>query len=291
MLSALFSIRYINPLLDVLKLKRKGILMEKPFPFIPSKRNYSKTILSPYQHQYKLQRKSKSEGVSGSNLIDPHDDSLILLVDFKADPNLSAKLLNKAIKPLKPYLSKVKNGEFHKGRVTVIVSGNRPTEENLFDESGILNNFDKESNTSEENEVTSTDVKVVGLSRRPFGFAKTILQKTTDRNPSQVETLLDNEERFLFIDGRVNDLYEQKSTSMYPLISLNWTTIQFYRLLGKGKEFVKECTDLAHSQGKRLRIWGAPNNEAIWRFMMRNNVDWLSIDDHDRFARFAMKSG
>lgn len=270
-----------------MKLRRKGRLhqrLEQPFPFIPSKRNYSKTILSSYQHQYKLQRKSKSEGARASNLVDPHDDSLILLVDFKANPNLSAKLLNEAIKPLKPYLSKVKNGEFHKGRVTVIVSGNRPSEENLFVDCGI-------SNTSDKNKITSIDTNVIGRSRRPFGFASTILQMTTDKNPSEIEKLFENEERFLFVDGRVNDLYEQKATSMYPLISLNWTTVQFYRLLGKGNEFIKECVDLAHSQGKRLRVWGAPNNESVWRFMMRNNVDWMSIDDHDRFASFAMKSG
>ena len=67
-----------------------------------------------------------------SMILNPHDGSLILLVDFKDDPNLSAKLLNKSLTPLKPYLSKVVNGKLIKGEVTVLVSGNRPKKHNLF---------------------------------------------------------------------------------------------------------------------------------------------------------------
>ena len=100
----------------------------------------------------------------------------------------------------------------------------------------------------------------------------------------------EGKERFLFIDGRINDVHRQEPTSLMPLISLNWSTVQLYRLLGKGDEFMKKCADLAHSQGKKLRIWGAPNTESVWKRMMRNNIDWLSIDDHERFARFASKA-
>ena len=74
------------------------------------------------------------------------------------------------------------------------------------------------------------------------------------------------------------------------MISLSWSTVQLHRLLGQGDEFMKNCADLAHSQGKQLRMFGAPNVEAVWRRTMRSNVDWLSIDNYDKFVRFAMKS-
>jgi len=76
-----------------------------------------------------MRRKSKRHAI-----LNPCDDALILLVDFKADPDLSAKLLGRAIRPLMPYLSKVKNGKFEKGAVTVIISGHRPKRHCLFSE-------------------------------------------------------------------------------------------------------------------------------------------------------------
>ncbi len=275
---------------------------KQPFPSTSSKRNYSKTILSSYQHQYKNQiRLSSSSNKKSRSLIDPSDDSLILLVDFKADPNICAKLLSKAIEPLKPYLSKVKNGKYYKGQVTIIVSGSKPKEENLFERSVGSKSDDNYMLESSNDKTVNIAKPFFGRNQslknmiRPFGFANVILRQSNYHSmipmeQQQHEQTVQSKERYLFMDGRVNDLYQQKSTSMYPLISLNWSTVQFYRLLGKGDEFMKECADLAHSQGKRLRIWGAPNIESIWRRMMRSNVDWLSIDDHDRFARFAMKS-
>lgn len=255
--------------------------MTQPFPPTSSKRSYSKTILSPYQQKYQQQQIMKTPKRTKQNFIDPSDDSLILLVDFKSEPNICAKLLTRAIEPLKPFLSKVKDGKFYKGEVTVIVSGSKPKEENLFEATSL----------TDDNSVVSFGMNSIKNMRRPFGFANNVSQKTNNRETAISCTSNKKSERFLFIDGRVNDLYQEKSTSLYPMISLNWSTVQFHRLLGRGDDYMKKCADLAHLQGKRLRIWGAPNIESVWRRMMRSNVDWLSIDNHERFARFAMKSG
>ncbi len=289
----------------MLKVKTKSIrhqFSHQPFSTAPTKQNYvKKTKLVENRQKYKKQKgqhkvTSHNTKERDNNLIDPSDDSLILLVDFKADPNISAKLLNRAIEPLKPYLSKVKNGKFYKGKLTVIVSGNRPKEESLFDQVDYTMSYDNIVSKALLNEKSSSfGLKEVDehVTTRPFGFANVMLRQTRHNNqPNKTEKPSNkaNNERFLFLDGRPNDLYQQKSTSMYPLISLNWSTVQLYHLLGKGDEFMKRCADLAHSQGKRIRVWGAPNVEPVWRRIMRNNIDWLSIDDHDRFAKFASKS-
>jgi hypothetical protein len=70
-------------------------------------------------------------------LVPPDSDSLTLLVDFKGDAEKSVSLLHQVLAPLQPYLSMVnKNGEFRRGKVTVLISGNRPKEEQLTHSSG-----------------------------------------------------------------------------------------------------------------------------------------------------------
>lgn len=95
--------------------------------------------------------------------------------------------------------------------------------------------------------------------------------------------------RYLFIDGRVKDVTGNADSLLVPLVSIHWRTIQFARLFGRGEKYMKKLSDRAHAQGKQLRIWGAPNSERIWKKMVKSNVDYLSIDDHDRFAIFAKR--
>ena len=298
--------RYIQPILDVLNVKKSKSKqkvhptttnIKPPFPQATSKRNYPKAFIIPSKRNRHEEQQQKTndhhqqqhyhDKMSNNNnsdakiiqtnkntkkkqeLIDPKDGSLILLVDFKADPNKSAKILNQVIKPLKPYLSKVKDGIFYKGSVTVLISGNRPREDSLYD-------YENDINHDKTRTITTNPIqRLTNIFKRK--------ENITNNNK-------EGKERFLFIDGRINDVHRQEPTSLMPLISLNWSTVQLYRLLGKGDEFMKKCADLAHSQGKKLRIWGAPNTESVWKRMMRNNIDWLSIDDHERFARFASKA-
>lgn len=219
-----------------------------PFPVANARRDYAKVAMHPNQIKPRLLDNKMNQ------LLSPEDDSLILLVDFKSNPNTSVELLNQALQPLKPYLSKVKNGKFHKGKVTVLISGNRPGDDMLY-ENAMDSKYD-----------------------------------TNNISTNHRAEMRRDDERFLFIDGRVNDLHREESKFLVPMISLNWTRIKLYQLIGKGDEYMKKYADLAHSQGKRLRIWGAPNDESVWRRMMRNGIDWLSIDDHERFARFASKN-
>lgn len=165
----------------------------------------------------------------------PLFDALTLLVDFKADPEKSVSLLHKALEPLRPYLSKIdKNGNLRKGKLTVVVSGNRPRAESLASRDG-------------------------------------------------------SGDRFIFIDGRSRDIHSETDSMLVPMVSLPWRKLQLARLVGRGDRYMRHMSQKAHDQGKRLRIWGAPNCESLWTRIVQNNVDLLSIDDHRKFARFASK--
>jgi hypothetical protein len=157
------------------------------------------------------------------------------MVDFKGDAEKSVQLLHQALAPLKPYLSRVdKNGNLKRGKVTVLVSGNRPRDESLMD--------------------------------------------TTSSG-----------DRFLFIDGRAHDFHTD--ARLVPMVSLPWRNLQMARMIGRGEAYMQRMAEKAHVSGKRLRIWGAPNKEHLWAQMVRNNVDLLSIDDHDKFVKFASRVG
>ncbi len=221
-------------------------------------------------------------------IIDPSDDSLILLVDFKADPNLSTKLLHKALRPLKSYLTKVKkNGKYHKGRVTVIVSGNQPKDNSLFCNNPMSKKDRNDGDVCRRN--PWMPFITTNTSRNSSTLSSTY--EETHHNHShgrRSRSSRQNRERYLFLDGRIKDLYSQRSASIVPLVSFNWKAVQVRQLFGRrwGEDFLREVTDLAHEQGKRIRIWGAPNREDTWRKMIRNNVDWLSVDNHPRWTSF-----
>jgi hypothetical protein len=164
-------------------------------------------------------------------LLEPTTNHLSLLVDFKGDAQKSAMLLQEQLAPLRPYLSMVdRKGNFRRGRITVLVSGNRPNEKSLKLSTG---------------------------------------------------------ERFLFIDGRTKDISESTDTNLVPLVSVAWRDLHVARLLGRSQHVMQRLAHEAHSQGKLLRIWGAPNDEKVWRQMVHGDIDLLSVDDHAKFARFA----
>ena len=37
--------------------------------------------------------------------------------------------------------------------------------------------------------------------------------------------------------------------------------------------------DLAHTQGRRLRFWGSPDREEVWRVLHEAGVDLINTDD------------
>jgi len=231
-------------------------------------------------------------------ILNPCDDALILLVDFKADPDLSAKLLGRAIRPLIPYLSKVKNGKFEKGAVTVIISGHRPKRHCLFSEEEVGQQQQQQKQKKE-----------MGLFQRPLFRGGSSIKRdgqciiTTPSLWGKGQSLIsarmkhrehlvdDKATRYLFLDGRMRDLNSEEDSSLVPLVSMDWNFIRFRNLFCReGDEVMKQMTEQAHSQGKRIRIWGAPNTEKSWTKMLKTNVDWLSIDDHERFVRFVKRA-
>jgi hypothetical protein len=228
---------YIQPILSMLKRRNKShtSTQRKAWPD-PDKLPPPSSALDTRGGGSRRRRQQLSPG--RPKLIGPETDSLTLLVDFKGDPGKSTSLLEQALVPLLPYLSRVtKNGEFRRGQVTVLISGNRPSDELL-------------------------------------------LRRHTANHSGN---------RYLFLDGRMGDISSQSDTTLVPMVSVPWRILNLARSIGQGEAYMRHLANQAHQQGKLLRVWGAPNNEQVWRQMVRGNVDLLSIDDHTRFAQFAKR--
>jgi len=105
-----------------------------------------------------------------------------------------------------------------------------------------------------------------------------------------LELMQSEPDRLAAYDGRLADLEVPASPHYMPLISDNWTT--HFQWRGRGplpegeREKLKQLVAKAHQQGKRVRLWAAPDLPAAWRELLAAGVDLINTDDMDGFRRF-----
>ncbi len=104
------------------------------------------------------------------------------------------------------------------------------------------------------------------------------------------ETIKNEKQRYVFIDGRLGDLDNNPPTDLVPWISNSWSSI--FSWSGKGKmpeqDLVKlrEIVSRAHQQGRKVRFWGAPQTQECWEILYNVGVDLINTDFPKRLAEF-----
>jgi hypothetical protein len=100
-------------------------------------------------------------------------------------------------------------------------------------------------------------------------------------------------ERFVALDGRLADLATGASSpppTVMPLVSEGWDKVTTWQGAGPPPSAVRtavaRAVARAHAQGRRLRFWGTPDDERVWRFLYDAGVDLLNADDLDRLRTF-----
>jgi glycerophosphoryl diester phosphodiesterase len=99
--------------------------------------------------------------------------------------------------------------------------------------------------------------------------------------------------RFAALDGRLPDLETNRSLALVPLISDNWT--KQFQWRGQGPLPEEERTKLralvqrTHAQGRRLRLWAAPDNPGGWKELFDAGVDLLNTDKLAELSEFLRK--
>jgi glycerophosphoryl diester phosphodiesterase len=103
-------------------------------------------------------------------------------------------------------------------------------------------------------------------------------------------TMREEVSRWAAVDGRLPDLETNPSVALIPLISDNWT--KHFQWRGEGPMREEERTKLrtlvnqTHGQGRRLRLWAAPDNEAGWKELFDAGVDLLNTDKLSEMENF-----
>jgi glycerophosphoryl diester phosphodiesterase len=96
--------------------------------------------------------------------------------------------------------------------------------------------------------------------------------------------------RFAALDGREPDLEKNPPVALVPLVSDNWT--KHFQWRGTGpmpeaeREKLRQLTRRAHAQGRRLRLWAAPDHEAGWKELFEAGADLVNTDKLAELERF-----
>ncbi len=105
-----------------------------------------------------------------------------------------------------------------------------------------------------------------------------------------IVTLSAEPQRYVSIDGRFTDLNTNISPQLMPLISENWTKYFKWRGVGSFPEAeqrqLRTWVDNVHREGRRIRFWAIPDNEAGWRELQAAGVDLINTDNLAGLAKF-----
>ncbi|MFI6345603.1 phosphatidylinositol-specific phospholipase C/glycerophosphodiester phosphodiesterase family protein [Streptomyces sp. NPDC050560] len=98
----------------------------------------------------------------------------------------------------------------------------------------------------------------------------------------------EQERRYAFYDGRLDDLGSGALASFIPLISDNWSTLFTWRGTGDfpsaESDRLNDIVTTAHDNGQRVRFWETPDTpgparDALWGELLTAGVDLLNTDD------------
>lgn len=104
------------------------------------------------------------------------------------------------------------------------------------------------------------------------------------------DEILKEELLFAGIDGRPGDLGKGIAASAMPVVSDHYR--RFLSWNGKGlvndkeKEKLLTFVKQAHAEGKKVRLWAAPDVPEVWAFLFENGVDLINTDDLEGLSAF-----
>ena len=95
---------------------------------------------------------------------------------------------------------------------------------------------------------------------------------------------------FIFFDGNLELEYTPSQLQRIALFSAPFYKYTLWRGRGRGSkagwEKVMDAVGRAHSQGKPLRFWGAPESETVYHVFYSLGIDYMNSDRPDECALF-----
>lgn len=105
-----------------------------------------------------------------------------------------------------------------------------------------------------------------------------------------VTTIKEDTIQLAGVDGRLQDLDKNYSAGFMPLISVKYKEILSWNGIGTipEKEFekLKSISCKVHQQGKKFRLFAAPDNENTWKALLDAGIDFINTDDLQNLKLF-----
>jgi len=105
------------------------------------------------------------------------------------------------------------------------------------------------------------------------------------------ERIIQGESRLSAIDGRVTELGREIPVHLMPLVSEPYKMFcSWDGNVGKPKRNdrrrLKAFIRKAHGEGRKVRLWAAPDNPATWDFLLSQGVDLINTDRIEELSEF-----
>ncbi len=100
--------------------------------------------------------------------------------------------------------------------------------------------------------------------------------------------------RLAFIDESLLSVGKNKyEASTCPLASTKYSNILSWKGKGKIPDDQKQkliaWVNIAHLQGKKVRLWASPENEIVWKMLLDCGVDLINTDELEKLRDFLLK--
>lgn len=105
------------------------------------------------------------------------------------------------------------------------------------------------------------------------------------------EAMVRQVHRFAALDGRLSDLDNLPPVSHMPLISQSWFDLPEWTggsaaSPEESRRLLQELINRIHEEGRLVRFWAAPDNDASWQLQYDAGVDLINTDKLDAMSRW-----
>lgn len=107
-----------------------------------------------------------------------------------------------------------------------------------------------------------------------------------------IQEILNDNPKLAGLDGRPADLGKGFSSAVMPVVSDNYHNFFTWKPGAPVDEQERrafiEFVNSAHAEGKKVRLWAAPDHERSWRFLLDCGVDLINTDHLSELREFLL---
>lgn len=120
-------------------------------------------------------------------------------------------------------------------------------------------------------------------------FKKGLLRIFVSGN-KPIDDILRDDIQIIGFDGRLENLDKDYSSEISPIVSDYWFNITNWdgisQITNQEFEKLKNYASKVHSQNKKARLWGAPDNINAWKIQKETGIDLINTDKLAELRQF-----